>query len=401
MPPLVLSAFTVVCAMGRGLAATHDALRRRRSVLRRCDFEDATLDCFIGRVDGVEDESLPQPLAAYDCRNNWLAHMALRTDGFADSVAAAKERYGANRIAVILGTSTSGILQSEEAYRWRDPATGALPADFDYAHTHDLFSLARFVRRALGLTGPASMISTACSSSANSFAEAARYIEAGLCDAAVVGGADSLCRMTLYGFASLELLSPQACRPCAADRNGISIGEAAGFALLERPDRAMPADPAGAVALLGYGESSDGYHMSSPHPEGLGAAAAMRAALDKAGLSPDEIDYVNLHGTGTRNNDAMEDKAVAQIFGTATPCSSTKGWSGHALGSAGIVEAVIAALCIRHGFVPGCLGAEAIDPAFTSRVIVENAEQRVRHVVSNSFGFGGSNCALVLGEAAL
>jgi 3-oxoacyl-[acyl-carrier-protein] synthase-1 len=280
------------------------------------------------------------------------------------------------------------VLSSEEAYRMRDPETGVLPS-FDFAGTHDMYSLATFVRAALGLAGPALVVSTACASAAKTFVDARHLIDAGVCDAAVVGGADSLCRLTLRGFAALELISPVACRPCDADRAGISIGEAAGFALLERRREG--------VALLGYGASSDGYHMSAPHPEGVGAVAAMRAALASAGLEAADIDYVNLHGTGTRANDATEDLAVASVFGTGAPCSSTKGWSGHALGAAGILEAVIATLCIEHGLLPGCLGVTAVDPAFRSAVLTENAARPVRRVMSNAFGFGGINCSLIFG----
>jgi 3-oxoacyl-[acyl-carrier-protein] synthase-1 len=237
------------------------------------------------------------------------------------------------------------------------------------------------------------VISTACASSALSFADAHQLIACGVVDAAVVGGVDSLCRMTLRGFAALDLISPQPCRPTDAARSGISLGEAGGFALLERADAAVDFS----FLLLGYGVTSDGYHMSSPHPEGAGAIGAMREALARAGLGAEAIDYVNLHGTGTRANDAVEDRAVAEIFGTATPCSSTKGWTGHTLGAAGITEAVISALCIAHGFAPGGLNVTEVDPGFSANVLVENRSLPVRRVVSNSFGFGGINCSLVLG----
>jgi 3-oxoacyl-[acyl-carrier-protein] synthase I len=216
----------------------------------------------------------------------------------------------------------------------------------------------------------------------------------------VVGGADSLCRMTLHGFAALDLISPRRCRPCDAARDGISIGEAAGFALLERAEAAATMGDGTGVALLGCGATTDGYHMSAPDPQGTGAARAMRQALRSAGLTPEAIDYVNLHGTGTPANDAMEDVAVASVFGTATPCSSTKGFSGHTLGACGILEAAIAVLCIRHGFLPGCLGVTALDPAFRARILLDNAPAPVRRVMSNSFGFGGINCSLVFGRVA-
>ena len=390
MRPLFITARGMVSALGQGDAATLDALRERRSGLRPCDFGDVTHG-YIGRVEGVEAHQLPAELARFDCRNNRLAHLALQADDFAARVRDAIGRHGADRIAVVVGTSTSGVLSSEEAYAARDASTGALPASLDFAHTHDLFSLARFVREALGLHGPAMTVSIACASAARSFVDAHRLIASGVCDAAVVGGADSLCRLTLRGFASLELISPGPTRPCDAERAGISIGEAAGFALLEREGMA--------VALLGYGVSSDGYHMSSPHPDGAGAIAAMRDALDRAGLPPDSVDYINLHGTGTKANDAMEDRAVHAVFGRNVPCSSTKSWTGHTLGAAGIIEANLAALCIDNSLALGCLGLSTLDPSFRARVLVNNVTVPARRVMSNSFGFGGANCSLLLGLA--
>ena len=386
--PLALTATTAVSAMGHGKAAMLGSLLEGRSGLRPNDFDGAG---WIGRVAGVEQHCVPGALAEYDCRNNRLADMALRSDGFGGAVAGAARRYGADRVAVVLGTSTSGVLSCEDAYAARGP-DGALPAAFDYAHTHDMFSAARYVRAALGLRGPALVVSTACASSAKTLIDAGHLIAAGLCDAAVVGGVDTLCRLTLRGFASLELVSPGPCQPCDAARAGISIGEAAGFALLERGD--------GPLRLLGAGATSDGYHMSSPHPQGAGAIGAMQGALDAAGLGAAEIDYVNLHGTATRANDAMEDAAVAAVFGPGMACSSTKGWSGHTLGACGILGAVIAELAITHSFLPGCLGMRSPDPAFRSRVLARTEHRRVRRVAVNSFGFGGINCTLLLGAAA-
>ena len=396
MTPLLLSAYTATSCLGRGLDATRDALRSGRSGLAPCAFETVKLDTWIGEVAGVDDEMLPAALAAYDCRNNRLTRMGLETDGFGDRVRDAIGRYCRARVGVFLGTSTSGILQTELAYRRRDPATGALPADFNYRTTHNSFSLAEFTRAYFGLEGMAMTISTACSSSAKVFAAAARQIELGLIDAAIVGGVDTLCLTTLYGFASLQLTSPQPCRPYDVARDGISIGEGAGFALLERA-----ADPApGSVLLLGAGESSDAYHMSSPHPQGLGAKLAMEAALKSAGLAPDDIDYINLHGTATPANDAAEGKAVSALFGDRVPCSSTKGATGHTLGAAGAIEAAICALALTDGLLPGSPGTVAPDPAIPVQYLLESRSSRVRRVLSNSFGFGGSNCSLVFGIAA-
>jgi len=392
--PLVLTTFTAVNALGRGTAAVAEALAAGRSGLKPCTFENVKLETHVGEVAGLDDLPVSERLAEFDCRNNRLAALALEQDGFATRVAQAREQYGPRRIAVILGTSTSGILETERAYRQRDPQTGALPAGYRFATTHTLYASTDFVRRALELEGPAAMVSTACSSSAKVFASAWRLMDQGLCDAAVVGGVDSLCRNTLYGFASLDLVGREPCRPCDAQRGGISIGEAAGFALLERPQRAGAHS---GVALLGYGESSDAYHMSTPHPEGAGAALAMQRALARAALAPQAIDYINMHGTASQVNDSMEDKAISTVFGTNTACSSTKGWTGHALGAAGITEAVISALCIQRGFMPGCLNTRAIDPGFTSKVLLTNQSGTVQRVLSNSFGFGGSNCSLIFG----
>lgn len=392
---LSISAATAVSAMGIGVEATRRALRDRRTGLRRCDFGGVGTG-WIGRVEGVEDHALPAGLAAWDCRNNRLAGMALAADGFAEAARAAARHYGPDRVAVVLGTSTSGILSGEEAYRDRGP-DGALPARFDHEHSQDLYSAARFVRDALGLRGPSLVVSTACASASRAFIDAAHMIETGICDAAVVGGADSLCRMTLLGFAALGLVSGQPCRPGDAARDGVSIGEAAGFALLEPPGRRGAPEDGLRASLLGHGASSDGHHMSTPRPDGDGAAGAMRAALDRAGLAADAIDYVNLHGTGTRANDAMEDAATVAVLGPDVACSSTKGWSGHTLGASGILEAVIAAICIRDGVAPGALGVDAVDPGFRARLLTGDRHGPVRRVMSNAFGFGGINCSLVLG----
>ena len=396
MNPLWLSHFTATSSIGRGLDQTLAALRQRRSGLAPCAFDTVDLATYVGEVPGVDAAQLPAHLADFDCRNNRLAFLGLTQDGFDDAVRAAIAKHGAQRIGVFLGTSTSGILQTELAYRRRDPATGALPADFIYRTTHNTFSVADFTRHYFGLTGPAVVVSSACSSSAKVFASARRMMASGLIDAAVVGGVDSLCLTTLYGFNALGLMSEQACRPFDAQRNGISIGEAAAFALLERPPEQPDAD---AVLLLGTGESSDAYHMSSPHPDGLGARLAMQGALNMADLQPSDIDYINLHGTATPTNDAAESKAVQQVFGSRTPCSSTKGATGHTLGAAGAVEAVICALALRHGLLPAGLNTLQPDRALDVEYLLENREQPVTHVLSNSFGFGGTNCSLIFARA--
>lgn len=394
---LHLSSFTATSAIGRGLAETLGALRQGRSGLRPCAFDSVDLKTWIGKVAGVDAVTLAPGLAFFDCRNNRLAQLALEQDGFADTVRTAIERYGASRVGVFIGTSTAGILQTELAYRRRDPATGALPVDFNYRGTHSTFSVADFTRRYFDLKGPAVVVSSACSSSAKVFSSARRMMAAGLIDAAVVGGVDSLCLTTLYGFNSLGLLSDQVCRPFDEHRSGISIGEAAAFALLERvPDHLA----AGAVLLLGAGESSDAHHISSPHPQGLGARMAMQDALTMAGLRPFDIDYINLHGTATQSNDESEGQAVLSLFGPQTPCSSTKGATGHTLGAAGGLEAVLCALALQHGLLPAGANTQHIDLRLGVNYLLSNREQAVEHVLSNSFGFGGTNCSLVFGKAS-
>ncbi|NJN46651.1 MAG: beta-ketoacyl-[acyl-carrier-protein] synthase family protein [Candidatus Competibacteraceae bacterium] len=394
MKPLRLSAYTTVSALGRGNSAALTALRQETSGLQPCDFEDADLATWIGRVEGLETEPLTDEWALFDCRNNRLARLGLLQDGFIETAKAARNRHGANRLGVFIGTSTSGIQATELAYRDRDPTTGKLPAGFDYRHTHNIFSVADFTRQYLGLSGPTLAISTACSSSAKVFAAAYRYMQAGHCDAAIVGGVDSLCLITLYGFHSLGLVSSQLCRPWDTERDGLNVAEAAGFALLER---VQPGDD-GIIALLGYGESSDAYHMSTVHPEGAGAALAMQRALTNAGLMPSQVDYINLHGTATPANDAAEDKAINQVFGTRTRCSSTKGWTGHTLGAAGITEALFTGLIIEHGFIPANLNLQTMDDSLSANIVRESETTPVNIVMSNSFGFGGSNCSLIFGR---
>jgi 3-oxoacyl-[acyl-carrier-protein] synthase-1 len=396
MNPLLLKSLTATSCIGVGLAATAESLVRGRSGLTPCGFETVRLDTYVGEVTGVDSQALPPSLQAYDCRNNRLAELALCQDGFLAAVAETAARWGRGRLGVFIGTSTSGILQTELAYRSRAPDTGELPADFHYGGTHNSFSVADYVRRRCGLLGPAAAVSCACASSAKVFASAQRMIEAGLIDAAVVGGVDSLCLTTLYGFHSLQLTSRFPCRPFDRSRDGISIGEAAAFALLERVPGAIAGD---AVLLLGVGESSDAHHISAPHPEGLGARLAMQAALMSAALAPEAVDYINLHGTATPSNDRSESQAVTGVFGAAVPCSSTKGATGHTLGAAGALEAVICALSLRAGFLPGGANTRDLDPLLSAHYLTENRRYPARRVLSNSFGFGGANCSLIFGLA--
>lgn len=391
--PLAVSAYTATSALGHGLHAHLDALLAERGGLRSNAFSSAPLPCWIGQVDGVEDAPLPASLMAWECRNNRLAWLGLNQDGFLDRVAAARTRYGAGRIALMLGTSTASIGATEEGYRRLD-ADGGLPDDLLRPAIHAPHSLCAFVAAALGLEGPCLTVSTACSSSAKVFANAERLIRLGLVDAAVVGGVDTLCDSVLFGFNALGLVSPDPCTPFDADRRGISIGEAAGFALLERVDAAPDAP-----RLIGYGESTDAHHMSTPHPEGLGAELALRDALARAGITAGQVDYINLHGTASQKNDEVEAALVSRSFAPHTRASSTKGFTGHTLGAAGIVEAAITLLALREGLVPGNLGGGHPDPGCGPQFAWHNEHRPLRIALSNSFGFGGNNACLAFARA--
>jgi len=394
IPPLKISAFTATTALGTGKAALLEGLEQSRSGLRANDFGEPAeqrLATFIGRVDGVEDVTLPPELATWDCRNNRLAWKGLNADGFIEAARAARERYGAHRVAVIVGTSTSSIGDTELAYTQID-AEGRFPERMRHSELHTTHSLGLFVAAALGLEGPNETLSTACSSSAKVFASAERLMRLGLIDAAVVGGVDTLCGSVLFGFNSLELVSNKPCQPFDVDRGGISLGEAAGFALLEKGS--------GALELLGYGEASDAHHMSTPHPEGAGAERALNDALARAGLAPDAIDYINMHGTASAKNDEVEAALVARRFPARTHASSTKGFTGHTLGAAGIVEAVVSLLALETGLMPGTVNSVTPDPVCGPQIRLQPAKGEVRYALSNSFGFGGNNCALIFGKGA-
>ncbi len=387
--PLYVHASSLVSCCGDGLRAHAQAFDAQRGGLAPNDFAPASdIATWIGRVRGIDDVPLPGQWRDYDCRNNRLAWRALAQDGLAAAIADAAQRYGPARVGVFVGSSTSGVLSTELAAR--EAALSGAALTFDpayYAARHNMFATARFIRAYCGLEGPAAAVSTACSSSAKAFVAARRAIRAGHCDAAVVAGVDSLALSTLYGFRALQLLSSTACRPFCAERDGISIGEAAAIALLDRA-------PSG-VRFAGAGESSDAHHMSTPPADGAGAARAMRMALADAAIDAASVGYVNLHGTGTRVNDAAEAAAMHSVFGAATPASSTKGYTGHTLGAAGALEALIAIHALRAGVIPGNLGVMPPDTALPIAIAAGTRAATLTHVASNSFGFGGSNCMLV------
>lgn len=399
MAPLAITAFTATTAVGAGVAALADALQTRRSGLRAEDFGPAAgarLSTWIGRVDAIDGAvdaaALPSGSHGIACRNHRLAWLALRQDGFVDAARDAIARYGASRVAVFVGTSTSTIAESERAYR-TFASDGTVPPHFDHGGPgrpalHHLHATTAFVRDSLGATGPCSTVSTACSSSAKVFVQAARMIECGLIDAAVVGGVDTLASSTVFGFHALGLVSSTPCRPFDARRDGISIGEAGGFALLER------ASGGHEPLLVGYGESSDAHHMSSPHPEGRGARHALQEALDRAGIGASSVDYLNLHGTATPKNDAVEASVVGAMFPPSAHAHSTKGWTGHTLGAAGIVEAVVSLVAMRDGYAAGLLDDAHPDPACGPHIRSGAETRSVGIALSNAFAFGGNNCVL-------
>ncbi|MEP7097288.1 MAG: beta-ketoacyl-ACP synthase [Dokdonella sp.] len=390
MDPLAITAFTATSALGRGRAAHAQALLSKRGGLRVNDFTPAPLTCAIGRVDDLETTPLPDALADYDCRNNRLAWLGIGADGFLDGAREAIERYGAGRVALLLGTSTGSIGATEEAYT--DLEGGTFPVGLCNPLLHTPHSLGVFLEAALGTRGPCLTIATACSSSAKIFAQAERLLRAAVAVAAILGGVDTLCGSVLFGFNALELVAPDPCRPFDVARRGISIGEAAGFALLERDGLAS------APRLLGYGEASDAHHMSTPHPQGLGARLALGDALARAGLATIDIDYINLHGTATIKNDEVEAALVRDLFPATTRASSTKGYTGHTLGAAGILESVITLLAMEQGIVPGTLNSTTLDPLCGPQITLDNESRTISVALSNSFGFGGNNCTLAFGR---
>lgn len=415
MSPVYLHAPGVVCAAGYSLAALRDAVF---AALPSGVAENTTVwpghALHLGAV-RAELPSVDHLPLSQRSRNNALLLAALAQ--IRDPVDAVIARHGAHRVGVVLGTSTSGVGESEAAIAaWT--RGGALPAGF-HVEQQELGSPALMLAELLGLGGPRYVVSTACSSGAKALASGARLLRAGLCDAVLVGGVDALCGMTVAGFSALESVDAARCRPFSATRSGINIGEGAALFVLSREPSQGNAgpfpsflDPLGGpdakrqvwgrsvVQLTGWGESSDAHHISAPEPTGRGALAAMREALERAGLEPQDIGYLNLHGTATPQNDAMESRAVAELFGLGLPCSSTKPLTGHALGAAGAIEAAIAWLTVAgDGRLPvhhfdGQRDAEL--PAITLVTPGQRLSEPPRHVMSNSFAFGGNNASLIL-----
>ncbi|GIU03646.1 beta-ketoacyl-[acyl-carrier-protein] synthase family protein [Shewanella glacialipiscicola] len=340
----------------------------------------------------IELPTVPPKFAQFDCRNNQLLLCAAQQ--IAETIEQAKQEFGTTRIGVVLGTSTSGISKGEAALAYRNQH-GHFPADYHYFQ-QELGSTSDFLRQYFQLDGPCYTISTACSSSAKVFASARRLLSADLCDMVIVGGVDSLCQLTVNGFNALESVSKGHCNPFSINRDGINIGEGAALFTLTLGESD--------IMLAGIGESSDAYHISAPQPEGAGAISAMQAALKDANITAPEIGYINLHGTATPKNDAMESRAIMEIFGTNTPpCSSTKPLVGHTLGAAGAIEAAFCYLLLsahnhRQALPPHCWDGQA-DPQNPPIALVTShqvaASGTLNYVMSNSFAFGGSNASLI------
>ncbi|OQW72117.1 MAG: beta-ketoacyl-[acyl-carrier-protein] synthase II [Proteobacteria bacterium ST_bin11] len=394
MSPIAVRAYQCVSAGGDDVEALYASLIANRTCLKPLTLFAIPFDTLVGEVtSGLP--AIRSSLQAYDCRNARLALKALNQGGFRVDVERAVANYGAARVGLILGTSTSGIYDSENAYA-RLQQDGVMPRDFHFTKVQTAQATAEFLQLELGLRGPCYAISTACSSSAKALAAAQRLLNSDCCDAVLVAGVDSLCRLTLRGFNSLQLISAEACRPMDAERKGINIGEGAALLLLEK-SRAENADRSRLVAV---GESSDAHHMSAPHPDGLGAAAAMAQALRLAGRDVSEVDYINLHATASTLNDLSEARAVASVFPDPPPCSGVKGLFGHTLGAAGAVETVVSLLALERGFLPGNCGLLNPDPECQFPVLAApDLQVQPRLILSNAFGFGGNNASVLL-EAA-
>lgn len=393
-----LNALGVICALGRGK-------------------EEVSRNLFAGDCSGMRDEAgwivdrtvpvaavrgelaaIPAELAEQASRNNQLlleAALQIRED-----IDQAIATYGRHRIGVVLGTSTSGIDEASRglAHYIREEV---FPADYNYQQ-QELGAPANFLAEWLQTSGPAYVISTACTSSARALMSAQRLLNMGLCDAVLCGGVDSLCKLTLNGFSALEAVSGQRCNPFSVNRNGINIGEAAVLFLMTRQPGGSPS-----IALLGSGASSDAHHISAPEPAGRGALQAMRKALDRANLQPSQIAYLNLHGTATQHNDSMESLAVTTLFPDGVPCSSTKPLTGHTLGAAGALEAAFCwlSLCkdnLQHAMAPHVWDGQP-DPDLPPLNWVTRTDRlssiAPRYLMSNSFAFGGNNVSLIIGDA--
>ncbi len=385
--PLRVTGYSLCTPLGVERDAVISQLRDGRSGLTPPPF-DLPFDTVVGRVRAPLGE-LPQRLAAWDTRPARMA--ATLAASLEPALFRARQRWPAGRMGILLGTSTAGAEATESAYRYF-VEHGQLPEHYDFSKQHTYGAVLHVVRELTGFTGPAWMISTTCTSSAKPLASALRLVQCGVLDAALVGGIDTLCAMTLTGFHSLGALSPSPCRPFSEVRDGINIGEGGAFLLLERAGEAR-------ALLEAVGESSDAYHISAPHPEGAGAQSAMERALQAASVQASEVDHINAHGTATPLNDIAESKAIKRVFGDQVPVTSTKSYTGHALGGAGATEAALSILALEEGFVPATLGADPLDPRIAIHVVRQRLDLKLGRVMSNSFAFGGNNVCVLLRSA--
>ena len=386
--PIYIHSVGITCALGS------DIQRVERALFAQAPQSPLHISTryseFPVRLGQVADDLPNVDVPGEDSRNNRILAQALQP--LRADINALKSQFGAHRIGVILGSSTSGVAETEQVMRF-DGERYSLPEAYDY-RTQELYAPARFASRSLGLSGPCWTVSTACTSGSKALASAARLLRLGVCDAVVAGGVDSLCKMTVNGFASLAVTTDSQCNPFSVNRSGINIGEGAAVFILSR-------DPA-SVRLLGWGETSDAHHISSPEPDGRGAEAAMRAALQSAELEANAIDYLNLHGTATRQNDEMEAKAVYRVFGSEIACGSTKSLTGHTLAAAGAIEAAFCWLGLQRndGQLPPQLWDGQADPALPvlNGLARRTVERPLRYAMSNSFAFGGNNLSLIMGR---
>jgi 3-oxoacyl-[acyl-carrier-protein] synthase-1 len=335
----------------------------------------------------VQEELTVIPLEnkKWQSRNNQMAWTAAQS--ILPDVQTLITKFGKERIGVIVGTSTSGIGDNEEDMQIQFE-TGSLPESYDY-RKQEMGETAAFLGTIFDVSGPVFGISTACSSGAKALASARRFIRAGVCDAVIAGGVDTICKLTVQGFSSLEAVSKEQCNPFSANRKGINIGEAAALFIVTKE--------ASDIELVGVGESSDAHHISAPDPSGQGAVNCMTAALKDAKISSNEIGYINLHGTATELNDQMESRAIATVFGSNTPCSSTKPFTGHTLGASGALEAAICWLALKDNIIPKHLWDGCQDEGLP-KIDLSNGEQNyaIDYALSNSFAFGGNNISLIL-----
>jgi 3-oxoacyl-[acyl-carrier-protein] synthase-1 len=392
---VAITAYSTLNACGLGNQTLWHALQNNQCFLKPLRLFEVNFATVVGEIEQELAEISPK-FIAYQSRNAQVALTALNyeTDGLRVAIETAKQRYGAQRIGIIIGTSTSGLYETESAYAFL-LKYGEMPTDFNFVTRHAYQATGRFLQLELGLTGICFAISTACSSSAKAIAAGQRLINNGLCDAVLVGGVDTLCRLTLRGFSSLDLISEKPCTPMDKNRTGISIGEAAALLLLEK----MTTDNQHCPHLVAVGESSDAHHMSHPHPEGLGAILAMQRALNSAHLKATQINYINLHATATKINDSVESRAVYSVFKNDVLCSGTKGMTGHTLGAAGALETIITLQAMAQQFIPATTGLRQIDENCHCQIVAKPLfNQSIHYAMSNSFGFGGNNASVIVAK---